>query len=182
VKQATAPPARRDDAHGAGSGGVTVANLIGASVWEEEFYQHLTAHEQTEGELLSEYQQAAEASQSPAFQYLVALIVEDEDRHHRIFGELASALQADVELRPEQPAVPRLDGWGPDTAHVLELTERLLERERADGRQLHRLRGQLKSLKDTTMWQLLVRLMEMDTAKHVEILDFVKRHAQRPTT
>jgi hypothetical protein len=154
---------------------------MGASVWEEEFYEHVTAHEQTEGELLAEYQQAAEASQSPAFQYLVALIVEDEERHHRVFGELASALQADVELRPDQPAVPRLDGWGPDTARVLEPTDRLLERERADGRELHRLSGQLKSVKDTTMWQLLVRLMEIDTAKHVEILEFVKRHTERPT-
>ena len=29
----------------------------------------------------------------------------------------------------------------------------------------------MKDVKDTTMWWLLVRLMEMDTAKHIEILN-----------
>jgi len=30
-----------------------------------------------------------------------------------------------------------------------------------------------------SLWPLLVELMEMDTAKHIEILTFVKHHAQR---
>jgi hypothetical protein len=29
------------------------------------------------------------------------------------------------------------------------------------------------------MWPLLVELIEMDTAKHVKILDFVRRHARK---
>ena len=156
-------------------------SLMGASVWEERLYQHLASHEDAERGLLEEYQDAAKNSQSQAFGYLASLIVEDEIRHHRVFRDLASALKTDAELRPEQPAVPRLDHWGPDPAAVTELTERLLERERADAKELHRLAGELKEVKDTTLWQLLVRLMEMDTAKHVEILDFVKRHARKPT-
>ena len=154
-------------------------SLTGASVWEEELYQHLSSHEQTERGLLVEYQEAAANSQSPAFEYLAGLIVEDEIRHHRVFRDLASALKTDAELRPEQPAVPRMDHWGPNAARVLELTDKLLERERADERELHHLARQLKDVKDTTLWQLLVRLMEMDTAKHVEILDFVKRHTPK---
>jgi hypothetical protein len=118
--------------------------LAGASIWESELHQHLTSHEERERTLLSEYQDAAEASESPAFRYLAALIVEDEIRHHRLFRELAAALEADVELRSEQPEVPRLD-----------------------------------TLKDDTMWQLLVRLMEMDTAKNIAILEFVRASAQR---
>jgi rubrerythrin len=152
--------------------------LIGASVWEDELYQHLVSHEDNERSLLVEYQDAAQTSQSPAFQYLASLIVDDEMRHHRVFRDLASALKTDAEMRPEQPAVPRMDHWGADPARVKELTERLLERERSDAKELHRLAGELKEVKDTTLWQLLVRLMEMDTAKHVEILDFVKRHVR----
>jgi rubrerythrin len=154
--------------------------LVGASISEDELYQHLTSHEQVERGLLVEYQEAAARSQSPAFRYLVSLIVEDEIRHHRVFQDLASALRTDVEMRPEQPAVPRLDLWGSDAAQIIDMTEQLLERERSDARELHRLARELKEVKDTTMWQLLVKLMEMDTAKHLEILEFVKHHAQKP--
>jgi hypothetical protein len=153
--------------------------LVGASVWEEELYEHLTSHEENERGFLEKYQNAAESSASAAFGYLCALIVEDEIRHHRVFGELASALKADAELRPEGPAVPRLDHWGPDAPLVVKLTEELLERERTDAKELHRLAADLKNVKDETLWQLLVKLMEMDTAKHIEILEFVKRHARK---
>lgn len=154
-------------------------NLVGASIWEEELYEHLTSHEENERGLLAQYQDAASTSQSHAFRYLSKLIIEDEIRHHRVFGELASALKTDAELRPEEPAVPRLDHWGPDAGRVLEFTEELLERERADAKELRRLSAHLKDVKDNTLWQLLVKLMEMDTAKHIEILEFVKRHARR---
>jgi rubrerythrin len=154
--------------------------LVGASVWEEELYQHVTSHEEIERGLLVEYQEAATRSQSRAFQYLVSLIVEDEERHHRVFQELASALRTDAEMRPEQPAIPRLDLWGSDPAQIIDMTQRLLERERSDARELHRLAGELKEVKDTTLWHLLVKLMEMDTAKHVEILEFVNHHAKKP--
>jgi hypothetical protein len=155
------------------------SKLVGASVWEEQLYEHLTSHESSEREILVEYQQAAADSGSAAFQYLASLIVEDEIRHHRIFEELASALRTDAELRPEQPAIPRLDHWGPDPAHVVELTERLMERERQDAKAFDRLGRELKDVRDTTMWGLLIKLMEMDTAKHIEILEFVRRHARK---
>ena len=114
-----------------------------------------------------------------AFQYLASLIIGDEIRHHRMFKELASALRTDAEFRPEPPAIPRLDHWGPDNARLVELTTQLLDREHADADELHRLVRQLKDMRDATMWQLLIKVMEMDTAKHIEILEFVKGHAQK---
>ena len=33
-------------------------------------------------------------------------------------------------------------------------------------------------MKDTTLWQLLVKVMELDTEKHAEILRFVRKHAR----
>lgn len=154
------------------------AQLIGASVWEEELYAHLTSHEASERDLLVAYQEAAASSGSPAFRYLASLIIEDEVRHHRLFRELASALKTEAEFRPEQPAVPYLDRWGDQPDRIVELSERLLDQERADARELHRLVKELKDFRHTTMWALLVELMEMDTAKHVAILEFVRRHAR----
>lgn len=155
------------------------SQLVGASVWEEKLYEHLSSHEDNERDLLAEYQQAASASGSPAFQYLASLIVEDEIRHHKIFRDLASALRTDAELRPEDPAIPRLDRWGEDARRVAELSERLLEREHSDAKELRRLAGELKDVRDTTLWGLLVKLMEMDTQKHIEILEFARNHARR---
>jgi hypothetical protein len=152
-------------------------NLVGASVWEAALHDHLTSHEESERGLLEEYRAAAEGSQSAAFRYLVGLIVEDEIRHHRVFRELAEALQSDVNLRSEEPVVPRLDRWGPDAAEVLRLTETLLEREHADARELARLGDHLEDLEGTSLWPLLVELMEMDTEKHIKVLRFVQRNA-----
>jgi len=152
-------------------------NLVGASVWEAALHDHLTSHEESERGLLEEYRAAAEGSQSAAFRYLVGLIVEDEIRHHRVFRQLAEALQSDVNLRSEEPVVPRLDRWGPDAAEVLRLTETLLEREHADARELARLGDHLEDLEGTSLWPLLVELMEMDTEKHIKVLRFVQRNA-----
>jgi rubrerythrin len=156
-----------------------MAKLIGASTWEEDLYVHLTTHEQNEGEILTEYKDAAETSPSQAFRYLSALILEDEIRHHRVFRDLASALKTNAELSPEAPAVPHIGTWGDDAASVVSLTETLLERERDDAKELRHLASELKSLKQESLWQLLIKLMEMDTAKHIEILKFVKHHASK---
>jgi rubrerythrin len=153
--------------------------LVGASVWEEALYEHLTSHEHNERDLLSEYRKAADESESPAFRYLVSLIIEDEIRHHRTFRDLAAALRTEAELRPEQPAVPRLEPLGVGGDRMIELSEQLLEREQSDARELRRLSKELHDVKDTTLWDLLVKLMEMDTAKHVAILQFARRHARK---
>ena len=153
--------------------------LIGAAPWEQELYDHLASHQEKERGLLERYQEAADSSGSAAFRYLVSLILEDEVRHHRLFADLAESLRTDVELRPQDARIPRLDPWGQHRELILELTDGLLAQERSDAKDLHRLAKQLSDVKDTTLWYLLVQLMEADTAKHIRILQFIKRHARR---
>jgi rubrerythrin len=153
--------------------------LIGASVWEDDLYRHLSTHVATEMDLLTAYKQAAEESKSAAFRYLADLIVEDEKRHHRVFEELANSLRSDVEMRPVEPAVPDMAGFGDMPQKVAELTDALLAREEEDAAELRMLSRQLRDVRDTTLWQLLVRIMELDTEKHAEILRFVRKHAKR---
>ncbi len=153
--------------------------LMGASKWEQDLYAHLTSHEAAESDMLIEYRNAAVASPSSAFRYLSALILEDEIRHHKLFGDLASALKNNAELDPGAPAVPHIGNWGGDANSVLDLTNRLLENERKDANELRSLTTELKNIKNENLWPLLVKLMEMDTAKHIEILKFVKRQATK---
>jgi len=152
--------------------------LPGASQWEEDLYEHLSSHVDNEIGLLTAYQAAAAESGSAAFQYLVALIVEDEKRHHRVFQDLCNALRSDVELRPVDGAVPDMAGFGQLPAKVVELTDQLLAREEQDAAELRHLSRELRDVKDTTLWQLLVKVMELDTEKHAEILRFVRKHAR----
>jgi rubrerythrin len=151
--------------------------LIGGTAWQQALYAHLTAHGETERELLDTYRQAAEQSESAAFRYLVAMILDEELRHHRTFTELAQTLRIEVdELRDEFP-VPPLGHWGFEHHRIVELTDALLEQERRDTAELEQLAGDLESVQDTNMWHLLVELMQADTAKHVHILEFIRRHA-----
>lgn len=153
---------------------------VGASVWEREVYAHLSEHVRQEQGLLEEYVNAAAGTESKALKYLINLLVDDERRHHILFKQLAASLMSESELRPEEPQVPRMDFDKENRAEVLELTKRLLDREQADMSELKRLQGALSDVKDTTLWSLLVELMERDTDKHIAILRFARQHAKRP--
>jgi hypothetical protein len=56
---------------------------------------------------------------------------------------------------------------------LLEPTERFLEAERDDRAQLRRLRKELKPARSNTLWPLMVELMEIDTDKHIRILEYL---------
>jgi hypothetical protein len=56
------------------------------------------------------------------------------------------------------------------------VTNRLLEHEEADEKELERLQKELRDVSGTTLWGLLVELMQRDTDKHIAVLKFVKKH------
>ena len=126
--------------------------------------------------MLNEYAAIAEATESKALNYVINLLLDDERRHHRYFNELASSLKSESELSGDDPVVPRLDLDRVDRAELRETTERLLEHEKSDAKELERLRKELRDVKDTTLWGLLVDIMLRDTEKHIAILRFVEQH------
>ena len=58
---------------------------------------------------------------------------------------------------------------------ALREAERAFEHE--DAKSLHRLQKELRPLRNTTLFSLLVELMELDTKKHIVILEFIRRRA-----
>jgi hypothetical protein len=151
---------------------------IGASVWEADLFAHLTGHADAERGLLDEYAAAAKETDSKALAYLVDLLIEDEIRHHRIFEELARSLRTIAELGGGETEVPPLDFHKVNRAAVLGLSRQLLARELVDARELKRLQRELRDVKDTTLWSLLVDVMRRDTEKHIAILEFVETHTR----
>ena len=155
--------------------------ITGASVWEQEVYDFVSGHVATEGAILDEYQRLAEdPSGSPAFRYLAGLILADERRHHQIFNDLAESIRQMAELRMDDEPIPSVHGLKADRERVIATTEQLLETERADARELKQLAKKLKDVSETTMWGLLVELMQDDTAKHVKILKFIHEQVDHP--
>jgi hypothetical protein len=157
-----------------------MAELVGASVWEQQLYDHLTNHMVKEGALLDEYLRLAEdESTSKAFRYAARLILDDERRHHQLFNDLAESIRQLSELRVEDEPIPPLEGLRHDREQIREITDRLLAAEREDGAELKALAKEFKDVRDTTLWGLLVDLMQADTDKHIKILSFIRDHAAR---
>jgi len=141
---------------------------------------------EAEADLLRDYSAAAQSSPSKTLSYLINLLIEDEVRHHRIFTELVESVKAKERLWEEgdwiegDTVVPDIDFLKLDEADqnaVIALTERLIQKEREDEYELKRLQRELRDVKDTTLWSLLVDLMVRDTQKHIALLRFAKKHS-----
>jgi rubrerythrin len=145
--------------------------------WLFHLLSHLESHVRTEHGLLETYSMTAQQTESKAFRYLVNLLIEDETRHHRLFSELVDSLKT-ATTYGKDPTIPYLDFDRADHALVLDGTEELLTIEEEDVRELKQLQQELRAVKDTTLWSLLVELMQRDTQKHIAILRFVQNHAR----
>jgi len=156
-----------------------MTSIPGASVWEQELYDNLARHVRTEGDIIDDYRRLAAETSSEAFRYLARLIVEDEERHHRFFAELTETVQAFSQLQTEGQPVPFLTSGGADGEELGARTEHFLRVERDDLKELGVLSKQLRPVRDTTLWGLLVELMEMDTRRHIRILEFIRDHVAR---
>lgn len=156
--------------------------IAGASVWDQEMYDRMRSHVENERTLIAEYATLLTETSSPALRYLANLIVDEERRHHQQFADLAEAVRALAEVRVDESPIPLLGhGVSDDERHrVEELTDKFLRSEEEDARELRALKKDLKPVRDTTLWHLLVELMEADTAKHIRILKFIRDRARHP--
>lgn len=157
---------------------MSTTSIPGASVWEQQLYDHLVQHVEEELDVIRAYQQLAEQTDSPAFAYLARLILEDERRHHQLLRDLAETIRTSAELTGEPTPIPDLGMWGTDREQILEETERYLRLEKQDNKELDALVRELHDVRDTTMWELIVRLIQQDNKKHQRILKFIRDRAR----
>jgi hypothetical protein len=68
-----------------------------------------------------------------------------------------------------------------DREAILAETERLLALEIEDNRKLELLAKELKDVRNTTIWQLVIRIMQAANEKHRRILEFVRDRARKPS-
>lgn len=148
---------------------------VGLSVSDAALYQHLVEHIESESGLIAEYERLI-GSPSAYVSFLAGLIAEDERRHHGLYEDWIESLKAIAELQFAglPPVITQHD------AHdLVATTERLLEFEKNDSQELKALEKQIKGVKDTTLWGLVIEIMRMDTEKHIRILEFIRDQAKR---
>ena len=142
---------------------------------DRKIADHLTRHIEDESALLATYEQVGAASESEHIRYLVELIAEDERRHHRLLIEMLNRLDSDAVLRELPDSTPRI-GRPNGSPELRLLTKQLLAVERRDARDLRKLKRELKPRRKTTLFGLIVELIELDTKKHTRILRFILAH------
>lgn len=147
------------------------------SLFDATILEHLTEHIAGEAEILDEYRQLA-TSPDPPVRYLALLILEDEERHHRVLTELANQFRPATSLTEQTPQVPWLTK-STDRHGLARSVRRLRRFERRDLRQLRKLARQLRPIRDNSLDSVIVATLEMDTHKHLRYLRELKRIARR---
>ena len=148
----------------------------------EELRRHLAEHVSSESDLIAKYRELATAPDTPAAaRYLIDLVVEDEERHHRLLEEIVTTLANDFGWYHEPGELPDLPD-GPPSQALEEATSQFLDAELTDQEQLRVLSEELRASRDTSLSPLLVELMEHDTAKHIVLLTFIRDHVARRAT
>lgn len=139
------------------------------SQWWARITHAFSAHVREESYFLDRYEKLVEDVEDRGTRFLIDLILEDERHHHELFNRLAEAARGDPDALPPPPAPSKAE-----IEQILEATERFLQAERDDRVKLRELKKELKPAQ-VGHWHLLVELMDLDTQKHVVILEFLIR-------
>ena len=134
----------------------------------------LRAHDERERAILASYRHLIDESSDEGVRYLGALIIEDEERHHQMINEMVNRIDSSihgVSVEPSTPSLsPRVD------RALLDETRQLIALERQDAKELRLLQKELRYAPATSLLPLLVKLMLHDTARHIEILRFIRAY------
>jgi len=150
----------------------------GASKDTRDLVEMLARHGEEEGAILSRYQRFAEDASAPETRYLVKLIIDDERRHHGLLVEMANAIAWGLIDQSTDPVLPDMTHKDAGNPALAEETQRLIQAEEHDHVELKRLRKHLRRFKNTSLWELIVDLMLLDTEKHIRILRLVAKNTE----
>lgn len=150
--------------------------------WWAALNHAFASHVRDESYVLDRYEELAQSTADPGTRFLLDLIIADEHHHHKVFEELSAAVAnessgnwsgASRRSAPiPGPPAPSSD----EVPLLLEQTQRFIDFEHEDAASLKALSRELRPTETGTLWRLLVELMQLDTEKHLRILNYLKRH------
>ncbi|MGH2364471.1 MAG: hypothetical protein ACRDHX_07445 [Chloroflexota bacterium] len=140
----------------------------------ERLLSRIEADEASELAGLGTYRRAAEDTSDEGVRFLMGLILEDEERHHRLLQAMAEDLRKSLEWTRAGNPLPDIAPKPSAVAVLTAQAERFIELEQQN---LHDLRDLQKSVHDleSGLLDLILVTMEDDTKKHIQILEFIKK-------
>ena len=147
-------------------------------VWARTLATELQEHLADDREVLSRYSDLVRTTSDERIRYLVHLILDDAVRHQRMLQEMVNWLRAESESRtvsgprvPDHEAVPN---GAQAVRDSIALAGEVLDAERGHERRMRELRHRVESVRDTAWWGVLLLSMELDTRKHVRMLEHIR--------
>jgi hypothetical protein len=147
------------------------------SEFDAALIRQLEQHLEDESTILAEYRDLADSSDE-VVRYLAQLIIEDEQRHHRVLTEILNRFRTSAWFIEQKPHVP----WftrSSDPDELKQCVRRLQAYERHDLRKLKKLKRRLGVLRRDSINGTLVRALIMDTRKHLLYLKTLDRAARK---
>lgn len=127
----------------------------GATRWAEGVTRLLDDHLDRERAVVESYERFAGQDLPDLPRYLIALVVDDEKRHHLLMAEMARAFD-DLDGTPPTGSLLRSAMDQAPPPGLLEESERFLAAERADAKELRRLLKAMRVRPDHRLWDLLL--------------------------
>lgn len=138
----------------------------------ERVEQALESHMVNERALMDRYASLANESTDPVVQLIMGLIIDDEERHHTVMGQLAARLHDDLAWTHSPNALP----VGPPNPSVEEheALRDLVAIEETSVRDMRELAKDAEGLYHGVAGAL-IQMMTLDSQKHAELLRFLFR-------
>jgi hypothetical protein len=150
----------------------------------EQLREALEAHRYGEERFLEQYGEEIRRHDSPLVKFILELVQEDEESHHKVLGRIIARLDADLAWRQkEQDPLPRLGALTMDERlNLLDMTNRFIGEELQS---IAQCRALMKMAKDCYggLLTLMLSAMILDSQKHLLLLRFMRKQlkATKPT-
>lgn len=157
--------------------GLDLGSRTAVGEFDATLMAKLERHLGDEQVILDQYLELAESDDEPV-RYIAQLILDDEQRHHRVLTEMLNQFRTSVWLAEQSPHVPWLTRS--HDRHALKASvHRLRKFERRDLRELRKLKRRLHFMRRDSLNSVLVGALIVDTHKHLLYLRALNRLARR---
>lgn len=146
---------------------------VPASSEIERLADEFESHEAEEREMVSRYKEMAQGSKNPFVEFLLGLIITDEEKHYRVTRAMLSTLEGDLLWTRPKEAIHGLSELGDSDGELLKLTEDFIELEKEGIRTYKKLIKESKGFY-RGLFAMLFETMIRGSEKHVEILEFLR--------
>jgi len=146
---------------------------VPASSEVERLVKQFEFHEEKERELVHRYRELVHEANNPFVEFLLGLIVSDEEKHYRVMCAMLSTLKGDLLWTRPKDAIRGLADLPGGHGELLELTEDFIGLEKEGIRTYKKLiegsEGYYRGL-----FGMLFETMIRDSEKHIKMLEFLR--------